>query len=64
VKCPGGKNKKWNECSEEFYQFLERQQDVMRTREILAGRPFGEYGRPDKVVREKKTEVPESDHDD
>ena len=26
----------------------ERQQHVMRTREILAGRPFREYGRPDK----------------
>ena len=40
---PGGTPKRCNLQSEEFRSFIERQQEVMRTRERLANKFFGQY---------------------
>ena len=40
---PGGQPKKWDPYGEDFYNFLERQQSVMRSRAKLANLTIREY---------------------
>ena len=65
----GGVNKKWDRYSEEFYDFLERQQEVMRKRTIYANRYLGDYTPVEQsksaIVAKKDTHGShESDDDD
>ena len=61
----GIKKKKWDPKGQEFHRFLQRQQEVMRTRLILAERTYGNYApvprdAPDSV-EEQESEEAEND---